>query len=122
MQTTMGINDFGRIGRLVLRAAIANPEVEGKAVDDPFMDLKFMVYQVKYDSVHNRFPGTIAMPTTICIDRHADHHGHQWLRPHRSLSFPRGHRQPEEWDPGSIQSPPGLVGHVQPGEVRQLAQ
>ena len=33
------------------------------------MDLKFMVYQVKYD------PGTIAMPTTICIDHHADHHG-----------------------------------------------
>ena len=55
MPTTMGINGFGRIGRLVLRAAIANPEVEVKAVDDPFMDLKFMVYQVRYDSVHNKF-------------------------------------------------------------------
>merc|ERR1712060_200658 len=32
----------------------------GKAVNDPFMDLKYMVYQLKYDSVHKRFPGTIA--------------------------------------------------------------
>eukprot|EP00448_Togula_jolla_P041418 CAMPEP_0170637188 /NCGR_PEP_ID=MMETSP0224-20130122/38258_1 /TAXON_ID=285029 /ORGANISM="Togula jolla, Strain CCCM 725" /LENGTH=36 /DNA_ID= /DNA_START= /DNA_END= /DNA_ORIENTATION= len=36
----MGINGFGRIGRLVFRAALANPEVEVKAVNDPFMDLK----------------------------------------------------------------------------------
>jgi len=44
----------------VFRAAIANPEVEVKAVNDPFMDLKYMVYQLKYDSVHKRFDGTIA--------------------------------------------------------------
>merc|ERR1711870_164345 len=48
------------IGRLVFRAAIANPEVEVKAVNDPFMDLKYVVYQLKYDSVHKRFDGTIA--------------------------------------------------------------
>merc|ERR1712226_950381 len=47
-------------GRLVFRAAIANPEVAVKAVNDPFMDLKYMVYQLKYDSVHKRFGGTIA--------------------------------------------------------------
>jgi len=47
-------------GRLVFRAAIANPEVEVKAVNDPFMDLEYMVYQLKYDSVHKRFEGTIA--------------------------------------------------------------
>merc|ERR1712038_2213310 len=51
---------MGRIGRLVFRAAVANPEVEVKAVNDPFMDLKYMVYQLKYDSVHKRFDGTIA--------------------------------------------------------------
>merc|ERR1712060_204745 len=50
----------GRIGRLVFRAAAANPDVEVKAVYDPFMDLKYMVYQLKYDSVHKTFPGTIA--------------------------------------------------------------
>jgi len=57
----MGINGFGRIGRLVLRAAMSNPAVVVKAVNDPFMDLKYMIYQMKYDSVHNRFPGSIAM-------------------------------------------------------------
>jgi glyceraldehyde 3-phosphate dehydrogenase len=56
----MGINGFGRIGRLVFRAAMANPDVSVKAVNDPFMDLKYMVYQLKYDSVHKQFPGTIA--------------------------------------------------------------
>merc|ERR1712151_1332592 len=33
---------------------------EVKAINDPFMDLKYMVYQLKYDSVHKRFPGTIS--------------------------------------------------------------
>lgn len=56
----MGINGFGRIGRLVFRAAVANPEVEVKGVNDPFMDLKYMMYQLKYDSVHKTFSGTIA--------------------------------------------------------------
>merc|ERR1712218_363466 len=56
-----GINGFGRIGRLVFRAAMGNPDIEVKAVNDPFMDLNYMVYQLKYDSVHNTFPGTIAI-------------------------------------------------------------
>jgi len=63
MPATMGINGFGRIGRLVFRAAMGNPEVQVKAVNDPFMDLKYMVYQLKYDSVHKTFPGTIAAET-----------------------------------------------------------
>merc|ERR1712039_1132884 len=37
----------------------ANPEVTVKAINDPFMDVKYMVYQLKYDSVHKRYPGTI---------------------------------------------------------------
>jgi len=57
----MGINGFGRIGRLVFRAAMANPSITVKAVNDPFMDLKYMLYQLKYDSVHKAFPGTIAI-------------------------------------------------------------
>jgi len=64
MPTAMGINGFGRIGRLVFRAAIANPDVDVRAVNDPFMDLQYMVYQLKYDSVHKRFPGTITTDTT----------------------------------------------------------
>merc|ERR1712072_1522892 len=60
MPTTMGINGFGRIGRLVFRAAAANPEITVKGINDPFMDLEYMVYQLKYDSVHKQFDGTIA--------------------------------------------------------------
>jgi glyceraldehyde 3-phosphate dehydrogenase len=60
MATQMGINGFGRIGRLVFRAASANTDVTVKAVNDPFMDLDYMVYQLKYDSVHGRFQGTVA--------------------------------------------------------------
>jgi glyceraldehyde 3-phosphate dehydrogenase len=60
MPVTMGINGFGRIGRLVCRAAIANPETVVKAINEPFMDLTYMIYQLKYDSVHKTFPGTIA--------------------------------------------------------------
>jgi len=59
MPTGMGINGFGRIGRLVFRAAMGNPAVVVKGVNDPFMDLKYMVYQLKYDSVHKTFAGTI---------------------------------------------------------------
>jgi len=60
MPVNMGVNGFGRIGRLVTRAALANPEVEVKAINDPFMDLEYMVYMLRYDSVHKRFPGTVA--------------------------------------------------------------
>merc|ERR1711994_984428 len=44
----------------VFRAAMANSDVEVKGINDPFMDLEYMVYQLKYDSVHKRYPGTIA--------------------------------------------------------------
>jgi len=60
MPVSLGINGFGRIGRLVFRAASANSESSIKAINEPFMDLTYMVYQLKYDSVHKRFPGTIA--------------------------------------------------------------
>ena len=53
-------NGFGQIGDLVFRAAMANPDVLVKEVNDPFMDLKYMVYQLKYDSVHEQFTGTIS--------------------------------------------------------------
>lgn len=55
----IGVNGFGRIGRLVTRAATANPRVQVVAINDPFMTLDYMVYQFKYDSVHGRFNGTV---------------------------------------------------------------
>jgi len=60
MPVGFGINGFGRIGRLVFRAASGNAEVAVNGINDPFMDLKYMVYQLKYDSVHKQFPGTVA--------------------------------------------------------------
>jgi len=51
----MGINGFGRIGRLVFRASMCNPDVECTAINEPFMDITYMVYLLKYDSVHGRF-------------------------------------------------------------------
>ena len=48
----VGINGFGRIGRLVLRAAIADPAVEVVAINDPFIPTDYMEYMLKYDSTH----------------------------------------------------------------------
>lgn len=59
MATKIGINGFGRIGRLVFRAAMAQPEkFEVVGVNDPFIDLDYMVYMTKYDTVHGQFKGT----------------------------------------------------------------
>lgn len=55
----VGINGFGRIGRLVLRAAIEKDTVQCVAVNDPFIDLQYMVYMFKYDSTHGRFKGEV---------------------------------------------------------------
>ncbi|HCC35906.1 MAG TPA: type I glyceraldehyde-3-phosphate dehydrogenase [Ruminococcaceae bacterium] len=56
----IGINGFGRIGRLVFRAAVSQPDIyEVVGINDPFIDLDYMVYMVKYDTVHGRFNGTV---------------------------------------------------------------
>lgn len=55
----LGINGFGRIGRLVFRAAVANPSAKVMSINDPFMNLDYLIYQLKYDSVHGRFNGSI---------------------------------------------------------------
>lgn len=62
----VGINGFGRIGRLVLRAALKNPDVEVVGVNDPFIDLPYMVYMFKYDSTHGRYSGTVECDQTSC--------------------------------------------------------
>src|SRR5215472_10578215 len=57
MVTKVGINGFGRIGRLVFRAALNNPEAKIVGINDPFIDAEYMAYMLKYDSVHGRFKG-----------------------------------------------------------------
>ncbi len=57
MAVKVGINGFGRIGRLVFRASVDNPEVDVVGINDPFIDLEYMVYMLTYDTVHGRFKG-----------------------------------------------------------------
>ncbi len=60
MSIKIGINGFGRIGRLVFRAAVAQPETfEIVGINDPFIDVDYMVYMVKYDTMHGHFDGCI---------------------------------------------------------------
>ncbi|KAK4874145.1 hypothetical protein RN001_013505 [Aquatica leii] len=54
----IGINGFGRIGRLVLRAAIQKG-AEVLAINDPFVDLNYMVYLFKHDSTHGYYKGEV---------------------------------------------------------------
>lgn len=54
----VGINGFGRIGRLVFRAAQERNDIEIVGVNDPFLDLDYLVYMLQYDTVHGQFKGT----------------------------------------------------------------
>lgn len=54
----IGINGFGRIGRLVFRASIERDNVEVVAIND-LLDVDHLAYLLKYDSVHGRFNGTV---------------------------------------------------------------
>merc|ERR1711973_818192 len=59
MAGKIGINGFGRIGRLVLRAAIQKGATV-VAINDPFIPLDYMVYMFKYDSTHGKFKGDVS--------------------------------------------------------------
>ncbi|HCN18929.1 MAG TPA: type I glyceraldehyde-3-phosphate dehydrogenase [Planctomycetia bacterium] len=58
MAIRVGINGFGRIGRIVFRAMAQRPSIEVVAVND-LADSKALAFLLKYDSVHRRFPGTV---------------------------------------------------------------
>ncbi|KAG0642521.1 glyceraldehyde 3-phosphate dehydrogenase [Tuber brumale] len=60
MVAKVGINGFGRIGRIVFRNAIEHDDIDVVAVNDPFIDPKHAVYMLKYDSVHGNFKGDIS--------------------------------------------------------------
>lgn len=59
MGLKVGINGFGRIGRLVMRAAMERKDIDIVGINDPFIDLEYMVYMLKFDTVHGRFKGTV---------------------------------------------------------------
>lgn len=56
----LGINGFGRIGRLVLRVAMQRKDIEVVGIND-LLDIEHLAYLLKYDSVHGRFEGSIAI-------------------------------------------------------------
>ncbi|MBM4152572.1 MAG: type I glyceraldehyde-3-phosphate dehydrogenase [Kiritimatiellaceae bacterium] len=58
MATKIGINGFGRIGRMVFRAAAARTDVEVVGIND-LLDVDYLAYMLKYDSVHGQFKGTV---------------------------------------------------------------
>ena len=55
----IGINGFGRIGRLILRASLDFPNVEVVAVNDHSSNVDYMVYMLKYDTVHGKFDADV---------------------------------------------------------------
>nr|BAN65291.1 glyceraldehyde-3-phosphate dehydrogenase protein [Babesia bovis] len=61
MVVKVGINGFGRIGRLVLRASLAYDNLEVVAINDPFMTADYMAYLLKYDSVHGTLGETVSV-------------------------------------------------------------
>ncbi len=58
--TKIGINGFGRIGRLAFRAAMKNPKIEVVAIND-LLDTDYLAYLLKYDSVHGKFDGEVSV-------------------------------------------------------------
>lgn len=72
MTAKVGINGFGRIGRLVLRAAMEKGTVSVVAVNDPFISLDYMAYMFKYDSTHGRFDGEVEVKDgKLVVNGHA---------------------------------------------------
>ena len=60
MTIKLGINGFGRIGRLALRAAVARfDDIEIVGINDP-KSADYLAYMLKYDSVHGRFQGEVS--------------------------------------------------------------
>ena len=58
MTIKVGINGFGRIGRLVMRAAVERDNIEVVGIND-LLDIDYIAYMFKYDSTHGRFNGTV---------------------------------------------------------------
>ena len=63
----IGINGFGRIGRLVLRVIASRDDVECVAINDPFLDINYAKYLFEYDSIHGKFLGDVKVDGNYLI-------------------------------------------------------
>merc|ERR1719415_241200 len=71
LTAAIGINGFGRIGRLVLRVALQKG-ANVVAINDPFIDLDYMVYMFKYDSTHGQYKGEVSTADgKLVVDGHS---------------------------------------------------
>lgn len=69
MAIKVGINGFGRIGRLVFRAGLNNPNIEFVGINDPFMSPDYMAYMLRYDTMHGQYKGEISYTdNSIIVD------------------------------------------------------
>ena len=67
MTIKVGINGFGRIGRIVLRAAVRDfPDIEVVGIND-LLEPDYLAYMLQYDSVHGRFKGNVAVDGNTLI-------------------------------------------------------
>ena len=57
--TKIGINGFGRIGRLVFRATLERDDVEVVGINDPFISPDYASYLLRYDTIHGPFTGKV---------------------------------------------------------------
>ncbi len=55
----IGINGFGRIGKLVLRASLSHKNVQVVAINDPFLTPEYAKYMIEHDTIHRKFEGTV---------------------------------------------------------------
>jgi len=67
MSINVGINGFGRIGRLVMRAALSKSNINIVAVNDPFIPTNYMKYMLQYDTTHGRFPEDVEVVNESAI-------------------------------------------------------
>ena len=65
MAIQVGINGFGRIGRLIFRIMHEDPRFEVIAINDPYMTAEYMSYLVKYDSTHGKFDGVVGFNDNV---------------------------------------------------------
>ena len=67
MSVKLGINGFGRIGRLVMRASLERDNVDVLAINDPFIDIEYMKYMLTYDTIHGKLDADIKVDGTNLI-------------------------------------------------------
>jgi glyceraldehyde 3-phosphate dehydrogenase len=62
----VGINGFGRIGRLAFRAAIKRNDIEIVGIND-LLEVDYIAYMLKYDTIHGRFDGKLKLRTASLL-------------------------------------------------------